>query len=364
MTDRTQSGADHVAALDGLRGVAAFSVMAMHFSFALGLDAAQKAYLAVDFFFVLSGYVLALAYEARLKERGFVIPFLKLRLIRLYPLIPIGMVLGFVAYLARNFLSPDKHIGAATMLTALAFSLVLLPFGRVPGPTESNDFPYDQTIWSLMFEVIANIVYAIAAPWLRNPVLAVVLLLTGAGMIAACWDWGMIDHGAEKDHFGAGLLRVGFSFSAGVAIFRLFDQRNLVLPQVPFWLIAVLLFLTFVPGPAAVPALYDAACVILLFPALVAFCRRAATGPRGKAIALWSGRLSYPLYVLHPPFILVAIYLDNHFPMSAGLRWAVLAGGCAGAMVFSWLVLVWYDEPVRRLLRHRGKPLSPAVSRA
>lgn len=364
MTDRTDSGADHVAALDGLRGVAAFAVMAMHFSFALGLHAAQKAYLAVDFFFVLSGYVLALAYEARLEARGFFVPFVKLRLIRLYPLIPVGMALGFLAYLARNFLSPDKHVGAASMVTALAFSLVLLPFGRVPGPTESNDFPYDQTIWSLMFEVIANIVYAIVAPWLRNPVLAVILLLTGAALIAACWDWGMIDHGAEKVYFGAGLLRVGFSFFAGVAIFRLFDRRTLVLPQLPFWLIAAILFLSFVPGPAAVPVLYDAACVILLFPALVALCRRASTSPRGKAIALWSGRLSYPVYVLHPPLILVAIYLDNHISMSTGLRWAVLAGGCAGAIVFSWLVLVWYDEPVRRMLRHRGKALSPAVSRA
>ena len=353
MADKVQSGADHVAALDGLRGVAAFAVMAMHFSFALGLDAVPKAYLAVDFFFVLSGYVLAFAYEGRLRDRGFFIPFLTLRIIRLYPLIPVGMALGFVAYLARNFLSPDKQIGVAGMAMALAFSLVLLPFGRVPGPTETNDFPYDSTIWSLLFEVIANLVYAIAAPWLRAPVLAVILLATGGGLVAACWDWGMLDHGAEKDFFGAGLLRVGFSFFAGVAMFRLVDRRNLVLPQLPFWLIAAVLFLTFAPGQATMPALYDAGCVILLFPALVAVCRRASIGPRGKAIALWSGRLSYPLYVLHPPLILVAIFLNNRFVLSESLRWTVLAGGCAGAIVFSWLVLVWYDEPVRRLLRHK-----------
>jgi peptidoglycan/LPS O-acetylase OafA/YrhL len=350
LADKRQSGADHVAALDGLRGVAAFAVMAMHFSFALGLDALPKAYLAVDFFFVLSGYVLALAYEARLKQGGYLLPFLKLRLIRLYPLIPVGMALGFAAYLARNFLSPDKHVGAAAMVTALAFALILLPFGRVPGPTETNDFPYDQTIWSLMFEVIANVAYAIAAPWLRTPVLAIILLLTGGGLVVACWDWGMLDHGAEKTYFAAGLLRVGFSFFAGVTLFRF--KRPL--PRVPFWLIAAVLFLTFAPGRAMVPALYDAVCVIVLFPAVVALCRQASIGPRGKAVALWSGRLSYPLYVLHPPLILVAIYLDNHFPMSAAVRWAVLAGGCAGASLFSWLVLVRYDEPVRAMLRRKA----------
>ncbi len=361
MSDHAGSGADHVAALDGLRGVAAFAVMAMHFSVALGLDVLPKAYLAVDFFFVLSGYVLALAYEAKLRRPGFLAPFLALRMMRLYPLIPVGMALGFVAYATRNIISPDKHIGGAGMVTALALSLVLLPFGRVPGPTETNDFPYDSTIWSLMFEVIANLFYAIAAPWLRNPVLAVILLATGGGLIAACWDWGLLDHGAEKAYFGAGLLRVSFSFFAGVAMFRLVDQRSEVLPQLPFWLIAALLFLTFLPGQASMPALYDAACAILLFPALVAICSRASIGPHAKRIALWCGRLSYPLYVLHPPLILVAIYLNNRFPLSAGMRWAVLAGGCAGAILFSWLVLVCYDEPVRAMLRHKAKALPSKV---
>ncbi len=363
MADQAGSGADHVAALDGLRGVAAFAVMAMHFSVALGLDVVPKAYLAVDFFFVLSGYVLALAYEARLRQRGFLAPFLRVRMIRLYPLIPVGMALGFGAYAARNFLSPDKQVGAASMVTALAFSLVLLPFGRVPGPTETSDFPYDTTIWSLMFEVIANLVYAVAAPWLRNPVLAVILLVTGGTLVASCLGWGTLDHGAEKDHLGAGLQRVSFSFFAGVAMFRLFDRRGALLPQLPFWLIAALLFLTFVPGKAAMPAPYDAACVILLFPLLVVVCRRASIGARSKRIALWSGRLSYPLYVLHPPLFLVETYLNNRFPLSMGMRWTMLAGGCAGAVVLSWLALVFYDEPVRAMLRDRAKALSPAVGR-
>jgi peptidoglycan/LPS O-acetylase OafA/YrhL len=81
------------ATLDGLRGVAAIAVTSLHFRFELGKFLLPHSYLAVDFFFVLSGFVLAYAYEDRLSEGMKPIQFLRLRVIRLYPLYLIGTLI-------------------------------------------------------------------------------------------------------------------------------------------------------------------------------------------------------------------------------------------------------------------------------
>lgn len=344
------TGAAHVAALDGLRGVAAFAVMLTHFCVSLGLGAAPKAYLAVDFFFVLSGYVLAHAYEDRLRRPGFFLPFLRLRLVRLYPLIPLGMLFGFLAFFGRNLLARDKGVDLPTLLSVLGAGLLLLPFGRIPNANENHDFPFNPPIWSLMFEMIANLAYAALARWLSGRLLLILVTLSGLGLAVICQQQGRLDLGEEKGFFAFGLLRVTFSFFAGVGLFRMAAWTSR-LPILSFWLLAILLFLTFQVPQALLPRLYDAGCILILYPLAVALGLKAGLKEEGRRWALLFGRLSYPLYVTHFPFMFVSTFLYNRFPMAEPVRWGVLAVECAVAIGFAWLALRWYDEPLRSKLR-------------
>lgn len=350
MSNRTVAGADHVAALDGLRGVAAFAVMLTHFCVSLGLSGAPKAYLAVDFFFVLSGYVLAHAYEDRLRRPGFLLPFLRLRLIRLYPLIPLGMLFGFLAFFGRNLVARDKGVDLPVLLAVLCAGLLLLPFGRLPNANENHDFPFNPPIWSLMFEMIANLAYAAVARWLSNRLLLILVVLSGLGLALICQQRGGLDVGEEKGFFAFGLLRVAFSFAAGVGLFRAAAWKSRV-PSISFWLLAPLLFLTFQFPQTLLPRLYDAGCILVLYPLAVSLGLRAGLQERGRRWALLFGRLSYPLYVTHFPFMFVSTFLYNRFPMAEPVRWGVLGVECAAAIGFAWLALRWYDEPVRAALR-------------
>lgn len=86
----------HFEILDGLRGIAAVAVVIFHFMEFAVPDYSKSfiahAYLAVDFFFCLSGFVIAYAYDNKVQKLG-ALQFLKLRLIRLHPLVIIGSVL-------------------------------------------------------------------------------------------------------------------------------------------------------------------------------------------------------------------------------------------------------------------------------
>ena len=96
----------HFEILDGLRGLAAIAVVIFHFMEWVYSDFSQNfiahGFLAVDFFFCLSGFVIGYAYDERIGKIS-VIAFLKLRLIRLHPLVIIGSVLGLLTFLFDPF---------------------------------------------------------------------------------------------------------------------------------------------------------------------------------------------------------------------------------------------------------------------
>src|SRR3982750_333356 len=87
----------HFQVLDGLRGIAALSVVMFHFMEWVYTDYTRNfiahGFLAVDFFFCLSGFVIGYAYDNRIGKMG-VKEFFKSRLIRLHPLVVLGAVLG------------------------------------------------------------------------------------------------------------------------------------------------------------------------------------------------------------------------------------------------------------------------------
>ena len=166
----------HINAIDGLRGVAAFAVLAHHSRNAI-LDF-HFGYLAVDFFFVLSGYVIGLAYEQRL-ERGLrVSDYIIIRLERLYPMLLIGALFGLIAVQvtpADGYFIPKESYGLSIAFLA---QVLLIPFVISQGA-----FFINVPQWSIVFEILVNIFHAVFRRQLSNMVLIFILGLSAAALV-------------------------------------------------------------------------------------------------------------------------------------------------------------------------------------
>ena len=334
-----QGHKQHFLTLDGMRGIAALIVAGLHArELMIGGPMRDHSYLAVDFFFCLSGFVIAYAYEGRLSAGLRFATFAKMRMIRLYPMIFIGALLGGLVLVAGR----KDGIVVPAILTVGA--MLLVPAGFFFG---KQAYPSDNPIWSLFFEGVANIVYALM-PRLPMRLFAGGLLLSGLGYAAICYRFdGMQFVGfASWWSFAAGLVRVAFPFAAGVVIFRLGWYRRSVVPTwLPLIALPALLLL-----PIGSQAVTDAVIAMVCLPALVVFGAR--TQP-AAAMLPWlkaAGDLSYPLYLLHQPILRVvknAPHIDAlrsiHplLPPLLGLGLAVIA---------SAVVLRWWDQPVRMRL--------------
>ncbi len=148
---------NHIAFLDELRGVAALSVVLLHASQIFGFSLGSYAYLAVDFFFCLSGFVLANGYDQKLRSGGLRSSafFLK-RLARLYPMIVVGVAVGVLAAVFAS----EPHISLHDIPILTVGALLLLPLGLLAG---QEAFSINSPLWSLCFEMVASVVYGSAA---------------------------------------------------------------------------------------------------------------------------------------------------------------------------------------------------------
>ena len=199
MSDTTISSAafadtkPHYELLDGLRGVAALLVVFYHIfeglSFAAGgtpITTINHGYLAVDFFFILSGFVIGYAYDDRLGKTMTTGNFFKRRLIRLHPMIIMGVILGAIAFLIQGSVQWDgKHVAiSAVMLSTLCamFFIPALPGARYEVRGNGEMFPLNGPCWSLFFEYIGNILYALFIRRLSNKALTIVVVLLGVAL--------------------------------------------------------------------------------------------------------------------------------------------------------------------------------------
>lgn len=318
----------HYETLDALRGVAALAVLLLHTNYWLWPGLARSAYLAVDFFFVLSGFVVAHAYDDKL-ERGLpVARFVKLRMVRLYPLHAAGLLIAAVALAPADF-----HLPAVTVALALVLGSLFLPWPFASDP--DHLFPLNPPAWSLFFEVLANLAYGLTHRWLSQRVL--IAMLAGAGT-ALCFKaavTGTIDGGVRWTTFEAGLARVFFSFPLGVLVYRWRASIPSVLGAGGPWLpLAVLLLLCLPTVPAPWRAVYDLAFVSVLAPLLVAAGTQASPSAAARPVFLALGAISFPLYVLHEPLrpwlLAAAERVGLHGP-AAGLGYLVAIVGLAWA---------------------------------
>jgi len=337
---------DRLAPLDGLRGLAAIAVALLHGTSIFNLRwVPLHAYLAVDFFFLLSGYVIARAFDRRLQQ-GWVIGFLQRRLIRLYPFIVMGSLLGFLEMIIHGVFEHAVSLSQAVL--DMVSSLLVIPTPPLVSQ-HWRSYPVDPPLWSLFFEMAANAFYAIAAPSLRNRHLWLLVGLSGLALAGAVFLQNGGDFGLS--HFKLAGLRVLFSFFLGVALYRALgpSPKFRAMPFAATALICAVLGLVLL-GPMPPGWIYDLLAIFAVFPALLVLALIARPGgARSQAACLILGLASYPLYAIHLPLFLLTYgtLFDGSGP---GGRAFGMAASLAAVLFLSWLLAVFYDQPIRRRL--------------
>ena len=363
----------HYELLDGLRGVAALVVMWYHVFEGFATSPIDQGfnhgYLAVDFFFILSGFVIGYAYDDRWKRSLTTREFFKRRLIRLHPMVIMGVALGAITYWVQGCERWDgTQVGTSMLMLAMLLNLFLIPV--MPGTAadvrgNGEMYPLNGPNWSLFFEYIGNILYALFIRRLSTRWLAVLVALAGAGLAGYA-----IGNGSGYGHLGVGwtlaglnfpggMLRLLFAFSAGLLMSRVFKPVHI---RGAFWLcslaVVVLLCMPHVGGAERLwlNGLYDSVCVILIFPLLVWLgASGKATDSGTSRVCKFCGDISYPVYVVHYPFMyLFYAWLwggEEKIPFSQAWPYALLV--FFGSIALTYLILKMYDEPVRRWLARR-----------
>jgi len=349
----------HLLVLDGLRGVAALAVVFYHFGGRLpDFAPMQHGYLAVDFFFGLSGFVIAYAYEDRLRDGMGLRQFLVARVVRLMPLLILGLCIGAVLEAGRPNVGDFRtHMGHVAL--AWLFGSVVVPL-PVSLTLEQVIFPLNSVMWSLFFEFVINIAYALVAPRLSTRLLVGIILFSVPLLIGTAVNFGALDAGSGFDDWWGGGARVLFSFSLGVLLYRVRDAAALAQVAAPILVLpAVILAVLAMPQlTAPFDAIYDLAAVMLVFPAIIVAGANADAGSFAPLCRI-GGDLSYPLYILHYRLVSMISYtIKAHgFGPLGQAASATLATVLIAA--FAYAVFRFGDEPFRRrLTRRRGKEAS------
>ncbi|TRC95797.1 acyltransferase [Mesorhizobium sp. WSM4303] len=341
--------------LDAIRGVAAISVMLYHFSpFLAAGKVLPSSYLAVDLFFLLSGFVIAHAYDRKIENGMGFGTFVAIRLIRLYPLYLAGTLLGFFYLLVKNRLIPTEYMPLSEIGTMLTTGMFFIP---LVSDAYHTIFPLNPASWSLFFELIVNIAYVAVFFLLSKRVLTVLIAVSLALLLVASIVAGTLDFGMTGKTIISGMPRVFFSFFLGVLLCRSMAryQGGLGLLRRGWWVEAAiaLTLVVFAIAPAGGARIaYDLACIIFIFPALVVIGAIAPTAPRLSGLYGWLGRISYPIYIIHTPMLMIiagagkAASIDPfaHHPWF-GIVMAI------AVIVIADIATRIYDEPLRRFLQ-------------
>lgn len=363
----------HYNILNGLRGVAALMVLIYHLFEAYATSPIDQGwnhgYLAVPFFFILSGFVIGYAYDDRWTKMT-PTEFFKRRLIRLHPMVVLGVVLGALSFILQGSIQWDgTKIGTSLVMLAILFTLFMIPAAPGSAPEIRGNgelFPLNGPYWSLFFEYIANVLYVLFIRKLSIRNLKIWVGLTGVGLAGFAIGngsgyghlgvgWTMADY-----NFWAGLLCVSFCFSAGLLVSRVFKPIRI---RGAFWICSLaVVALTAVPhlGGAESPwinGMYDTFCVVFLFPLLIWLgASGQTTDAKSTALCKLLGDLSYPVYVIHYPsmYLFYAWVWNND--LSFAQSWYVGVGVIVANILLAYLFLKIYDEPVRRSLSKRFLP--------
>lgn len=359
---------EHFEVLDGLRGIAALLVLVFHTSevFTHGdptRNVLPHGALAVDFFFCLSGFVVAHAYDRRWAKGMTLGNFALRRLVRLHPMVVLATVFSTAVWLLDPFGSPAHHVGPGQLALTIGLALFLLPYPSLPdrgNDTHSLDGP----MWTLFQEYVGNAAYALVLHRLSQRVLMALIALSALATLATAWHYGTLAIGFGWGHMWAGFVRLAFPFLAGIWIRR--ALASLPAHRAGLWPLSAMLLAAFalplwaIGGSKEANGLLHAGLVILLFPALILLGAHSRIPPRTLAVSRFLGRLSYPLYILHHPLIYVFkdyVARGNPDPTVVAIT-AIVLPICLIAL--GWGALRWWDEPVRAWLTARLLPRNKA----
>ncbi|HEX3395456.1 MAG TPA: acyltransferase [Steroidobacteraceae bacterium] len=350
----------HFVVLDALRGIAAISVAIFHAGIIFGSEQLlPRANLAVDFFFLLSGVVVAHAYEARLRA-GRVRDYFERRAIRLYPMILMGALLG-ASVIITSPAAQELSTGALSLLFVSA-SLCLPILKAQVYPGNNTIAPVNLPSWSLFFEIAANAAYGLVAKRLTDGrLLAIVVALFAIELIGALKFQG-INFGHRVVDFPWGFARVGFPFFAGVLINRRFSYRAVPQFAAAPALLALVLLLTFcISTTGAANVIATLLAVGAVYPAVIVYAMWQIPSAGHKVILERLGSISYPLYILHVPLFMWLARIQRAVTPRfyvPPLGWVFF--GVFLASICAWVVYKIYDVPVRAALTTLRAPSAPA----
>ncbi len=356
----------HYIILDALRGVAALVVVLFHLleTFTFGnnhLQIINHGYLAVDFFFVLSGFVIGYAYDDRWNKMS-IGSFFKRRLIRLHPMIIVGMLIGGLTFYFQGspFFPGINEVPVWKMLLVMLIGCTLLPVTPSMDIRGWNEMhPLNGPAWTLFFEYIANIMYALFIRKYSKKVLAVLAVITGAALVHLAVTRGDIIGGwsLEPLQIRIGFTRLLYPFFAGLLLSRIIKPGSV--KNAFLWCSVILVGVLSVPRLGGtdhiwVNGLYIAVSVIVLFPLIVYM---GASGDVKRTfttkLCRFLGDISYPIYIIHYPliYLFTAWVGNNKVSLTDSIPMALLV--FVLSIVLSYACYKIYDVPVRKWLTKR-----------
>ena len=358
----------HYVILDGLRGVAAVMVIIFHLFEAHATSHLDQfinhGYLAVDFFFMLSGFVIGYAYDDRWGKMTMG-DFFKRRIIRLHPMVIIGSIIGAIFFFFQD--APcfpnihDTSVGMVIIIMLYGCTLLPLPLKfDIRGWTEMH--PLNGPAWSLYYEYIGNILYALFVRKFSKTMLSIFVFLAACATVHLCLTapkgdiiggWAL---NWEQQYVG--FVRLMYPFFGGLLLSRL--GWILRIKKRAFWYCSLLIV-----GVLAIPriggaemlwmnGLYDAFVILFVFPVIVSMGAGGnVTGKRSTRLCKFLGDISYPVYITHYPLVYTytAWVCNNKPTLAEAIPYMLLT--IAGAFVLAYACLKLYDEPVREWLKQR-----------
>jgi peptidoglycan/LPS O-acetylase OafA/YrhL len=340
--------------LDGIRGAAALVIVFWHAEPLFGFYP-KSGYLAVDLFFALSGFVLAHAYDRKFEAGMGVSDFMRLRLIRLYPLYFLAFVVMMGALLGSVALGQHVKWTPEMLTVSGLLSLFFMP---TPSGMGANDwiYPLNGPAWSLGYEIFINLIFVLTWRFLSTKTLVAVVIIAGAALIIDAAAYGSLDVGSQWVTAAGALPRVFFSFPLGILLLRLHRRRTFRISVGSLSPILVVVGLLLVDPPPALRVFYDVFCVIAAFPLLILLAAR--THPQKLASAYaFLGVISYAVYVLHVPILTIitrALAKMAHGNPQVGWPWVGI-GFVATAVLAAYLADLAYDQPARKWLSGKTK---------
>ena len=356
MSDSYLASKPRYEILDGLRGVAAIMVLIYHICETHWGQTSQPVahgYLAVDLFFLLSGFVIGYAYDDRWRKGLTLGEFLKRRITRLHPMVVLSAMVNLVCmcFLAGGLIFPDVSMGQVS----LAWLLSIL---MIPG-LGGQMFLISGTQWTLFYEYLANVLYATVFRRLSDKMLYSLVALFGiwmfifltvypesGGVMAGGWEFNAPD-------ILRAFTRLLFPFFGGLALFRI---NRLIRVRKGFLVSSLLvmaaLLVPHLGGPSWINGLYEALVIAIVFPLVINIgAGSPLTGKRATRVCTFLGEISFPLYISHYGYIFLYMQYVFGNDYTFDQTWPVALLVFVASLTTAYLSLKLFDLPVRKWLK-------------